>query len=133
MDVGTAAHAGALWVGLHIFLLLALSLLVVRQRRVHGVALGDGDLPALTRAIRAFGNATEYVPAGMAAIIMLAVVGAPPASVHITGGVMFVGRVVHALSISRSGAASLARAAGVMMTWIAYVFAGVALLFYAIG
>jgi len=133
MDVGTAAHAGALWVGLHIFLLLALSLLVVRQRRLHGVALGDGDVAVLTRAIRAFGNATEYVPAGMAAIVMLAVVGAPPAAVHITGGVMFVGRVVHALSISRSSAASLARAIGVMMTWLAYVFAGVALLFYAIG
>lgn len=133
MDVGTAAHAGALWVGLHLFLLLALSLLVVRQRRLHGVALGDGDVAVLTQAIRAFGNATEYVPAGMAAIIMLAVAGAPPAAVHITGAVMFVGRVVHALGISRSGEASLPRAAGVLMTWLAYVFAGVALLFYAIA
>jgi uncharacterized membrane protein YecN with MAPEG domain len=40
--------------------------------------------------------------------------------------------VAHALGLSRSGAASLPRAVGVTVTWIAYIMAGVALLFYAI-
>ena len=66
MDAVTSGHAAALWVGLHLILLLVLSLLVVRQRRRHKVALGDGGVPELAQAIRAFGNATEYVPAARA-------------------------------------------------------------------
>ena len=46
MDPIPAGHALALWSALHILLLLGLSLLVVRQRRRHGVAMGDGGVPA---------------------------------------------------------------------------------------
>jgi uncharacterized protein len=132
MDVVASGHAAALWVGLHLFLMLTLSALVVRQRQKHKVALGDGKIPELTCAIRAFGNASEYVPSGMAALAALALVAAPPLAIHITGLILFAGRVTHAIALSRSGSASAARAVGVMATWIAFVFAGVALLFYAI-
>ena len=132
MDATASVHAAALWVGLHLILLLVLSLLVVRQRRAHGVVLGDADIPALTQAVRAFGNATEYVPAGLIAIAVLAMVGAPPMVVHLTGLVLLVGRVSHAIGLSRSGGASILRSAGVILTWLAYILAGVALIFYAI-
>ena len=59
MDATPSAHAAALWVGLHLILLLVLSVLVVRQRRIHGVVLGHADIPELAQAVRAFGNATE--------------------------------------------------------------------------
>jgi hypothetical protein len=132
MDTTASAHAAALWVGLHLILLLVLSLLVVRQRRAHGVVLGDADIPALTQAVRAFGNATEYVPAGLIAIAVLAMVGAPPMVVHLTGLVLLVGRVSHAIGLSRSGGASILRSGGVILTWLAYILGGVALIFYAI-
>ena len=132
MDITVSARAAALWVGLHLILLLVLSLLVVRQRRTHGVGLGEGDVPQLTLAIRTFGNATEYVPAGLIAIAVLAMVGAQPLIVHLTGLILFVGRVAHAVGLSRSGAASLPRAAGVILTWVAYIIAAVALIIYAI-
>jgi hypothetical protein len=132
MDATASAHAAALWVGLHLILLLVLSVLVVRQRRAHGVVLGDADIPALTQAVRAFGNATEYVPAGLIAIAVLAMVGAPPMMVHLTGLLMLVGRVSHAIGLSRSGGASILRSAGVILTWLAYILGGVALIFYAI-
>jgi uncharacterized membrane protein YecN with MAPEG domain len=106
--------------------------LVVRQRRAHGVVLGDDNIPELTQAVRAFGNATEYVPGGLIALVVLAMAGAYPMAVHAVGLTLFVGRVAHALGLSRSGAASLPRAVGVTVTWIAYIMAGVALLFYAI-
>ncbi len=79
MDTIASGHAAALWVGLHVLLPLTLSLLVVRLRQKHKVALGDEGIPELARAIRAFGNASEYVPVGLAAIIVLALVGAPAA------------------------------------------------------
>lgn len=133
MEVNASAHAAALWVGLNLFVLLVLSLLVVRQRQKHKVVLGDGGVPELIQAIRAFGNATEYVPAGMAALTMLAVVGAPGLAIHITGFLVFVGRVLHGYGLSTSGGASLPRTVGVILTWVSYVFAGAALLFYSIA
>ncbi len=132
MDTTASAHAAALWVGLHLILLLVLSVLVVRQRRAHGVVLGDADIPALTQAVRAFGNATEYVPAGLIAIAVLAMVGAPPMVVHLAGLVLLAGRLSHAIGLSRSGGASILRSAGVILTWLAYILGGVALIFYAI-
>ncbi|HEX5262132.1 MAG TPA: MAPEG family protein [Phenylobacterium sp.] len=132
MDANLSAHAAALWVGLHLILLLVLSVLVVRQRRRHGVVLGDAAVPELTQAIRAFGNATEYVPAGLVALAVLAMVGAPPMLVHLTGLVLLVGRVSHAVGLSRSGGASILRSAGVILTWLAYIVAAVTLIFYAI-
>ena len=132
MQMGTAANAAALWVGLHVLILLVLSALVVRLRQKHKVALGDDGIPELVRAIRAFGNASEYIPAGLAAMIVLALVEPLPLPVHIVGMTLFVGRVVHAIGLSTSGGASVARAAGILLTWLAYIFAIAALLFYAV-
>jgi uncharacterized membrane protein YecN with MAPEG domain len=132
MDMIASAHAAALWVGLHLILLLVLSVLVVRQRRLHRVVLGDGGVPALEQAIRAFGNATEYVPTGLIAIGVLALAGAPPMVVHVVGLTLFVGRAAHAIGLSRSGEASIPRTIGVVLTWLAYIAGAVALLFYAI-
>jgi len=133
MDTASAAHAAALWVGLHLILLLVLSVMVVRLRQKHKVALGDDGIPELARAIRTFGNATEYVPAGLAGIAVLALAGGSALSIHIVGVLLFAGRLSHATGLSNSGAASLPRAIGVILTWLAYVFAAAALLFYAIA
>lgn len=132
MEATPAAHAAALWAGLHLVLLLVLSVLAVRQRRRHRVALGDGGVPQLTQALRAFGNASEYVPAGLAALAILALAGAPPMVVHLSGLLLFAGRVTHAVGLWRSGGASTPRAAGLLLTWLAYIAAAVALLFYAV-
>jgi uncharacterized protein len=133
MDVTASAHAAALWVGLLLLLMLVLSLLVVRQRSKHEVTLGDDGVPELARASRAFGNAAEYAPAGMAALAVLALVQAPPLVLHIIGGLLFVGRVAHAIGLSLTGGPSPGRVIGMIATWTAFIFAGVALLFYAIG
>ena len=132
MEISASTHAAALWVGLHLILLLVLSVLVVRQRRKHQVVLGDAEIPQLAQAIRAFGNATEYVPGGLLAIAVLAMAGAPPMVVHAVGLTLFVGRVAHAIGLSRSGEASIPRTVGVTATWVAYIAAAVALIFYAI-
>lgn len=132
MDPAASGHAAALWAGLHIVLLLVLSLLVVRQRQKHKVALGDEGVPELAQAIRAFGNATEYVPAALIGIVVLAIVQAPPLAIHVAGLLLFAGRVLHALGLSTSGGNSFPRAIGITLTWVAYVFLAVALLFYAL-
>jgi uncharacterized membrane protein YecN with MAPEG domain len=132
MDPKDSAHAAALWAGLHLILLLVLAVLVTRQRRKHRVETGDGGVPALSQAIRAFGNATEYVPAVLVGLGLLALAGAPPLVIHPLGLILFTGRVLHAVGLSRSTGVSWLRSAGVVATWISYVATAAALLFYAI-
>ena len=128
MDFSASAHAVALWAGLHLILLVVLSVRVVSQRRRHGVALGDGGVPELARAIRAFGNATEYTPTGLVALAVLTLAAAPPLLVHLMGVVLFAGRVLHALGLTFSGGASRLRSLGILATWSAYLAAAAALI-----
>lgn len=64
-------HAAALWSGLLIVWLLGLSVLVVMRRRRHRVLFGEGGEAEMTTAVRAFGNAAEYIPPGIGALILL--------------------------------------------------------------
>jgi len=132
MDPQSSAHAAALWTGLHLILLLVLSVLVTRQRRKHHIEIGDGGVPALNQAIRAFGNAAEYVPAALIGLGVLALAGAMPLLIHPIGFLLFAGRVMHAAGLSRSTGVSWLRTAGVLATWIAYVSLAAGLLFYAV-
>jgi uncharacterized membrane protein YecN with MAPEG domain len=133
IDITPGGHAAALWAGLNLLVLLVLSVLVVRQRRAHKVAAGDGGVPELLQALRAFGNASEYIPAAIAGLVALAVAGAPPALIHIVGAVLLIGRVAHAVGISASAGPSIGRTVGMVCTWLAYVFLAVALLVFSIG
>ena len=128
----TPAHAAALWSGLLLILMVVLSARVVAQRRKHRVAVGDAGTPELLQAVRAFGNAAEYTPAGIGALAILAVAGAPGFLIHAGGLLLFAGRVIHAVAISRSTGASLGRSMGMILTWVAYLFCAVALLFYSL-
>lgn len=132
MEVTASAQAAALWAGLCLALLVVLSVLVTRQRRKHKVAFGDGGVSELACAIRAFGNATEYIPTALAGLGILALAGAPPLVIHPIGLVLFAGRLLHAIGLSRSGEATWPRAAGIVGTWLAYIAAAAALIFFAI-
>src|SRR3990167_7761144 len=113
MDGANPGHAAALWVGLHILLMLVLSLLVVRLRSKHKVFLGDEGIPELAQAIRAFGNASEYVPPGLAGLIVLDITNTAP---------LLVRRITHAIGLSNSVGTSIPRAMGMTLTWSAYVY-----------
>jgi len=127
-----AGHAAALWAGLHLLLVLVLSIQVVQQRRKHKVLIGDEGVPEMVQAVRAFGNASEYAPLALAGLAILAVAQASPIVIHIAGFTLLAGRILHALGLSRSGGASFPRTIGMILTWVAYLFLIVALLFYAL-
>jgi hypothetical protein len=96
------------------------------------VALGDDGVPELVRAQRAFGNAAEYIPSGLAALALLVVVGAGPAETNIIGAFLFAGRVSHGLGLSLTGGPSIGRTVGMLLTWLAWLIAAVCLLLYAL-
>jgi uncharacterized protein len=133
LDVTAAARAVALWVALNLVTLLVLSLAVVRQRQKHGVMFGDGAVPELAQAIRAFGNAAEYIPPGLIGLAVLAMVGAPVMAVHTGGLILLAGRAAHATGVSRVSGPSALRSIGMVLTWVAYILMAVALFIFALG
>lgn len=127
-----SARAAALWGGLLILLMIILSGLVVRQRRRLLIGYGDGDVPELRNAMRAFGNAAEYAPAALGALVLMALVGVAPWLIHALGAVFFVGRAVHAFGLTRSLGATRARVIGMMLTYLPLLVMAVILLAYAV-
>lgn len=79
-----------------------------------------------------FGNAIEYVPAGMAGLTLLALVGAVPSMIHATGGALLLGRLLHAFGLSRSAGVSPGRFAGTFLTWLSLVLIGTGLIGYGV-
>jgi uncharacterized membrane protein YecN with MAPEG domain len=130
--VGFAGQAAALWAGLNLLVLIALSALTVRQRQRHRIAVGDDGVPELVRAQRAFGNASEYIPAGLAALAILTVAGAPAPLVHLVGALLLLGRIVHAVGLSLTAGPSIGRTVGMLLTWIALLLAAFSLVVFGI-
>ena len=124
------AQAAALWSGLLILLLLVLSVRVVLARRSNRVLLGDGGNAQVTLAGRVFGNASEYIPAGIGALAILTLLGLPAYALHIVGGLLFAGRLIHALSLSDQKPTP-GRVIGMVLTFLALILAGAMLVVHA--
>lgn len=131
-DLLPSAQAASLWAGLCLLLLMVLSVLTVRQRQTHRVAIGHGGVESLERATRAFGNAAEYIPAGLAVLGLMVLVGAPPLTLHLAGATLLIGRLAHALGMSRTSGPSLGRVGGMLVTYLFLLCSAVTLIFYAI-
>lgn len=123
MDM-TPVHAAGLWSGLMILLMTVLAFRVVANRRKHRVLFGDGGVPQVTVATRAFGNAAEYVPVGIGALILLALLGYQSWAIHAVGGVLFAGRLIHGLWLSHGKGPGWARMTGMILTLTALIAAG---------
>ena len=126
----TAAQAAALWSGLLILLLVVLSVRVVMGRQKHRVALGDGGNDDMVLRGRIFGNASEYIPVGIAALAVLTLLGMPAYTVHAVGGVLFLGRVLHASGLT-AGKPTPGRLLGMVLTYLALIAAAGMLLVHA--
>ena len=121
----TALDVAGFWSGLLLFVLIALSVNVVVSRNRHRVLLGDGGVEPMNVAVRAFGNAAEYIPIGIGAMILMALLGAPVWVMHVVGVLLFLGRAVHPFGLSTVGRPKPARLVGMVLTYAALVTAAV--------
>ena len=124
----TGVQAAGLWSGLLLLVLIVLSVNVVIGRNRHRVLLGDGGVEPMNVAVRAFGNAAEYIPVGIGALILMALLGAPVWLIHVVGGLLFAGRAVHPFGLSTTGRPKPARLVGMVLTYVALVTAAVDLI-----
>jgi uncharacterized protein len=86
----------SIYAGILALLIVWLSLNVIKLRRAKKVILGDGGETDLQYAIRAQGNATEYIPISLILLVLLELNGAAVWLVHLGGMVIIAGRVLHA-------------------------------------
>lgn len=126
----TPAQAAALWSGLMILLLVVLGARVAMARRGNKVVLGDGGNANVMLASRIFGNASEYIPAGIGALAVLVLLGMPAYVLHGLGAALFLGRLIHALTLSDKRP-TMGRIIGMSLTWLALMLAGLMLIVHA--
>lgn len=119
MEYSPAVAAAGFWVALHLLLIWALGLRATQLRIKLKIGTGFGDSPELERAIRAHGNATEYVPALLVGLALVSLQSLPGIWVHALGGVLFVARLLHAHGIQdRSKPLPPTRVLGNILTWL---------------
>lgn len=97
--------------------------LVIRQRVKCRVGLGDGQQPALVKAVRIHGNFAEYVPLLLILLLILEIQGAAIWQLHLIGGLTIIGRISHAIGLSKTSGTSAPRMIGMMCTFIALLSA----------
>jgi uncharacterized membrane protein YecN with MAPEG domain len=99
------------------FIYIKLSLNVISLRRVHKVSLGHKNHKDLEQAIRAQANFIEYVPFGLILLSCLEVNKVHPLIVFTLGGLLFIGRFLHAKSFTIPGTETSKRVQGMKCTF----------------
>jgi uncharacterized membrane protein YecN with MAPEG domain len=127
LPVISAITAGALIIG-QAGLLLA----VVLRRRATRQALGDGDA-TLQRLVRRHGNFAENAAIFVASLALLEMLGAVRPFVIGLATLFIVGRLLHAIGLSRENTVNAWRIAGVVATVAAAVVLGVRLVTLGLG
>lgn len=97
-------------------LFVALSVRTLRLRRSLKVAVGDGGSIVMLRAMRVHANFAEYVPLALVLLYLLQAGGAAIWLLHMLGIALVLGRVSHALGVSRLQEDYRFRVAGMAMT-----------------
>lgn len=92
----TALTITPVFVGLNAILLFALSYSVIRIRVRKRITIGDGGDAALQRRIRGHANYAEHMPIALLLLAALELLGANGTALWIIGGIVTVGRVLHA-------------------------------------
>lgn len=123
-------EVAAIYAGVNILILLVLAVLVVSGRRKHKIRLGDAGNEDFARAIRAHGNAAEYIPAGLVGILILALMEpvAPLWLLHASGISLTAGRIIHGVGL-HAGVLNAGRLFGMVLTWLAYLLIGCGLIY----
>ena len=89
----------AVYASLSAFLIVWLSLNVIKIRREKQISIGDGEDARLQTAIAAQSNAIEYIPLALLLLLLLEYNGAHLVVVHLFGLLLVAGRLIHARAL----------------------------------
>ncbi len=97
-----------------IFVVLSVRTLFLRRRL--GIAIGTGEDPALTRAMRVHSNFAEYVPLALILFYFLEAETGADLWIHVLGVSLIIGRLLHAYGVSQVEENYRFRVAGMILT-----------------
>ncbi len=89
----------ALYAALLAFILIGLTLRVIKGRHRYKVPLGDGGEYALQQRMRAHANFIEYTPFFLILLVLVEYQGLPAYGIHALGSVFVLGRIIHAYGL----------------------------------
>ena len=119
------------YVGLNLLINLFLAYRVSAGRVRTNVMTGTGEDQGLYNASRAHITNVEYTPMGLVGLVVLHLLGASIYVLHAVGILLTVGRILHAIGVSRTSESSPPRLVGTLFTWISQLIAAAACLYYA--
>jgi len=91
-----------IYASLSAFLIVWLSLNVIKKRRKYQVSIGDGRNEELMVSMAAQSNAIEYIPIALLLLFALEYNNANNLIVHVLGLSLITGRIIHAKGILSS-------------------------------
>ena len=106
-------------------MMIILSALVVRQRFKQRVTLMDGGKLVVRQAMRIHGNFTEYVPLALVLVAFVELGGAMMWLVHLLGGGLLAGRLLHATGLKASKGPTVGRISGMLLTYSVFAISSV--------
>ena len=119
----------AMYAGLLLLTMLVLGARISILRVKYGVAMGSGDQPDLGRAVRLFGNFTEWVPIVIVGLVLCELVGAPALMLHLVGIAVILSRLLHIAGL-RADRTTVARSLAATLIMVSALTTG-AFLVYA--
>ena len=111
-------HITLIYGGLLGLLFLLLSFWVVKRRAQFKVMIGEGEAPEMLSAIRAHGNFAEYVPLTLLLMALCELAGVGALWLHLGGGLLLLGRILHAIGIQIPRAPNKPRLFGPLFFWL---------------
>ena len=105
---------------------------VIRERFRKRISIGDGGDLDMSRATRVFGNFAEYAALVIVLLALAEMMGTPRIWLHIFGTVFVLGRIAHAIGLSRTLRPNLSRQAGTTATFAVLVGLAISLLVAAL-
>ncbi len=99
-------------------LYIGLAINIIRLRRKFKVGIGDGDNRVLAQAIRVHGNFAEYTPIALILLASYELNGASAMMLHALGSTLVVGRILHAIGLTKSIGISIQRQVGMLSTFL---------------
>jgi len=114
-----------LYASLLALLFITLAINIIRLRYQYKTGIGDGGHETLAKAIRVHGNFAEYIPMALLMLGIYEVNGATPAVLHALGAVLFIGRILHAVGLSKTKGVSKQRQIGMLSLFIVIIILAV--------
>jgi uncharacterized protein len=107
----------ALYAAMLACLLIFLSFRVISLRRQARVEIGSGEDRELLRRMRVHANFVEYAPFALLLMALAESLKAPAIWLHVLGGMLVLGRIVHAYGLSQTPHILRLRGWGMILTF----------------